>query len=56
MTTAVIEFPPLLVVEIVSPGNADDDYRYKRSEYAESDIHQLKFNKHTNIVLVFFIV
>ncbi len=34
MTTAVIEFPPLLVVEIVSPGNADDDYRYKRSEYA----------------------
>jgi Uma2 family endonuclease len=34
MTTAVIEFPPLLVVEIVSPNNADDDYRYKRSEYA----------------------
>jgi Uma2 family endonuclease len=34
MTTAVIEFSPLLVVEIVSPGNADDDYRYKRSEYA----------------------
>ncbi|WP_286826123.1 Uma2 family endonuclease [Microcystis sp. LSC13-02] len=34
MTTAVIEFPPLLVVEIVRPGNADDDYRYKRSEYA----------------------
>jgi Uma2 family endonuclease len=34
MTTAVIEFPPLLVVEIVRPSNADDDYRYKRSEYA----------------------
>ena len=34
MTIAVIEFTPLLVVEIVSPGNADDDYRYKRSEYA----------------------
>jgi Uma2 family endonuclease len=34
MTTAVIEFPPVLVIEIVSPGNADDDYRYKRSEYA----------------------
>ncbi|WP_353258697.1 Uma2 family endonuclease [Prochlorothrix hollandica] len=28
--------PPLLVVEVVSPGkeNADRDYRYKRSEYA----------------------
>lgn len=34
MPTAVLESPPLLVVEIVSPGNADDDYRYKRSEYA----------------------
>ena len=27
MTTAVIEFSPLLVVEIVRPGNEDDDYR-----------------------------
>jgi Uma2 family endonuclease len=38
MTTAVLESPPLLVVEIVSPGNADDDYRYKRSEYAVREI------------------
>jgi Uma2 family endonuclease len=34
MTTAVIEFSPLLVIEIISPGNGDEDYRYKRSEYA----------------------
>lgn len=26
--------PPLLVVEIVSPGQENRDYRYKRSEYA----------------------
>ncbi|MEA5533101.1 Uma2 family endonuclease [Crocosphaera sp. XPORK-15E] len=38
MTTAVLESPPLLAVEIVSPGNADDDYRYKRSEYAVREI------------------
>lgn len=38
MTTAVLDSPPLLVVEIVSPGNADDDYRYKRSEYAVREI------------------
>jgi Uma2 family endonuclease len=32
--------PPLLVVEVVSPGkeNADRDYRYKRSEYAARGI------------------
>jgi Uma2 family endonuclease len=32
--------PPLLVVEIVSPGkkNEDRDYRYKRSEYAARGI------------------
>ena len=30
--------PPLLVVEIVSPGNPEDDYRYKRSEYAVREI------------------
>jgi Uma2 family endonuclease len=40
MTTAVIEFPPLLVIEIVSPGNADEDYRYKRSEYAVRGISE----------------
>jgi Uma2 family endonuclease len=38
MSTAVLETPPLLAVEIVSPGNADDDYRYKRSEYAVLEI------------------
>lgn len=38
MSTAVLESPPLLAVEIVSPGNADDDYRYKRSEYAVREI------------------
>jgi Uma2 family endonuclease len=37
-STAVLETPPLLAVEIVSPGNADDDYRYKRSEYAVREI------------------
>jgi Uma2 family endonuclease len=34
MKTAVLETPPLLVIEIVSPNNREDDYRYKRSEYA----------------------
>ncbi|HAC64173.1 MAG TPA: Uma2 family endonuclease [Cyanothece sp. UBA12306] len=38
MSTAVLETPPLLAVEIVSPGNANDDYRYKRSEYAVREI------------------
>ena len=38
MSTAVLESPPLLVIEIVGPGNADDDYRYKRSEYAVREI------------------
>ncbi|MGK7930647.1 MAG: Uma2 family endonuclease [Microcystaceae cyanobacterium] len=38
MTTAVLETPPLLAIEIVSPSNADDDYRYKRSEYAVIEI------------------
>ena len=38
MSTAVLETPPLLAVEIVSPGNSDDDYRYKRSEYAVREI------------------
>ncbi len=30
--------PPLLVVEIVSPGQEKRDYRYKRSEYAARQI------------------
>ncbi len=34
LPSAILEEPPLLVVEIVSPNNPDDDYRYKRSEYA----------------------
>jgi Uma2 family endonuclease len=38
MSTAVLETPPLLAVEIVSPSNSDDDYRYKRSEYAVREI------------------
>ena len=38
MSAAVLETPPLLTVEIVSPGNVDDDYRYKRSEYAVQEI------------------
>jgi Uma2 family endonuclease len=38
MSSAVLESPPLLAIEIVSPGNSDDDYRYKRSEYAVREI------------------
>ncbi len=38
MTTAVLQSPTLLAVEIVSPGNPEDDYRYKRSEYAVREI------------------
>jgi Uma2 family endonuclease len=38
MSAAVLEVPPVLAVEIVSPGNSDDDYRYKRSEYAVREI------------------
>ncbi len=38
MTTAILEYAPILVVEIVSPGNRDDDYRFKRSEYAVREI------------------
>ena len=38
MSTAVLENPPLLAIEIVSPNNSDDDYRYKRSEYAVREI------------------
>jgi Uma2 family endonuclease len=38
MSTAVLETPPLLAIEIVSPSNSDDDYRYKRSEYAVREI------------------
>lgn len=34
----VIEFPPLLAVEIVSPESKKRDYRYKRSEYSVVEI------------------
>lgn len=57
MNSAVIESPPLLVIEIVSPGNADDDYRYKRSEYAVREIPEYwivdpEFNKVSVLSLV----
>ncbi len=32
--------PPQLVVEVVSPGQANRDYRYKRSEYAARGIQE----------------
>ncbi len=32
--------PPLLVVEVVSPNQANRDYRYKRSEYAARGISE----------------
>lgn len=35
---ALNEPPPLLVVEIVSPSTATEDYRAKRTEYAVLDI------------------
>lgn len=38
MSSAVVESSPLLVIEIVSEGNPQDDYRYKRSEYAVREI------------------
>ncbi len=40
MKTAVLENPPLLAIEIVSPNNREDDYRYKRSEYAVREISE----------------
>jgi Uma2 family endonuclease len=38
LSSAILEEPPVLAVEIVSPNNPDDDYRYKRSEYAALEI------------------
>jgi Uma2 family endonuclease len=38
-STVLLEMPPpLLVVEVVSPGQENRDYRYKRSEYAARGI------------------
>lgn len=34
----LVEIPPLLVVEVVSLGQENRDYRYKRSEYAARGI------------------
>jgi len=36
--SAIFEVAPRLVVEIVSPSSAIDDYRYKRSEYGAIEI------------------
>lgn len=38
LKAAVLESPPLLVVEVVSPESVKRDYRYKRSEYAVLEI------------------
>ncbi|MGY6529501.1 MAG: Uma2 family endonuclease [Cyanobacterium sp.] len=38
MKTAVLDSAPMLAVEIVSTNNKQDDYRYKRSEYAVREI------------------
>lgn len=38
LNSAIMESSPLLVIEIVSQGNSEDDYRYKRSEYAVIEI------------------
>ncbi|MBE9222996.1 Uma2 family endonuclease [Cyanobacterium stanieri LEGE 03274] len=38
MKTAVLNSAPILAVEIVSANNKQDDYRYKRSEYAVREI------------------
>lgn len=56
MSTAVLESSPLLAVEIVSPNNKDDDYRYKRSEYAVREIPEYWIidpeNKKVSILLL----
>jgi Uma2 family endonuclease len=38
--SSVLESAPLLVVEVVSSGNPENDYRYKRSEYAAMGIQE----------------
>ncbi|WP_019499863.1 Uma2 family endonuclease [Pseudanabaena sp. PCC 6802] len=38
--SSVLESAPLLVVEVVSSGNPENDYRYKRSEYAALGIQE----------------
>ncbi|MBE8998576.1 Uma2 family endonuclease [Nostoc sp. LEGE 12447] len=51
--------PPALVVEVVSPGkaNEDRDYRYKRSEYAARGIAEYWIvDPQTNVVTVLILV
>ena len=36
--TAILQSPPLLIVEVVSPDSINRDYRYKRSEYAALEV------------------
>ncbi|MGK7945649.1 MAG: Uma2 family endonuclease [Microcystaceae cyanobacterium] len=38
--SAIVEVPPLLIVEIVSPESVTIDYRYKRSEYAALGVNE----------------
>ena len=38
--SAVLETPPILVIEVVSPESVNRDYRYKRSEYAAAGISE----------------
>ena len=38
--SGVLETPPLLIVEVVSPDSIKRDYRYKRSEYAALGINE----------------
>jgi Uma2 family endonuclease len=40
-TAAVLQTPPPLVVEVVSPESITRDYRYKRSEYASLGVSRL---------------
>lgn len=51
--------PPALVVEVVSPGkaNEDQDYRYKRSEYAARGIAEYWIvDPQTNAVIVLILI
>jgi Uma2 family endonuclease len=38
LTSAILQSPPVLVVEVVSPSTITTDYRHKRSEYAAIEI------------------
>lgn len=51
--SAIVERPPLLVVEVVSPGNVnrDRDYHTKRREYAEMGIPEYWIIEEQKVVL-----